>query len=111
MSDTSGHDARFHIESEGMLTVEFVCRFDPDDEDKPCAMWDDPTFYNEDNEEYEPQGFIPGCGLLEWYEAEPSIYPEMFGGVTVHTDWFPIRFTWIGEDGIESWEKIGGDDD
>ena len=107
----NSHQARFHVETEGVLKVEFTCGYDKDDETKPCAMWDEPNYYDEEADEYEPRGFIPGCGLLEWYVAEPSHYPELFAGATVRTDWFPIRFTWIGEDGIESWEQTEGDDE
>jgi hypothetical protein len=97
------HRAQFTVEAEGIVTVKFYCGFEAFDEDKPCSMWKEPNYYDEEADEYENRGFIPGCGLLEWYEAEPSLFPELFDGPEVTTQWFPIKFTWMGEEGIESW--------
>jgi hypothetical protein len=99
------HRAQFTVEAEGMVTVKFYCGYKPDDEGKPCSMWEEPNYYDEKADEYEPRGFMPGCGLLEWYGAEPSLFTELFDGPEVTTQWFPIKFTWMGEEGIESWRQ------
>jgi hypothetical protein len=91
------HEAQFTIEAEGVLSVEFNCQYDADDTEKPCAMWGDP---------FESSSFIPGCGLLEWHEADPSLYVELFRGDTPFvTGWLPITFEWLGHEGIASWER------
>jgi hypothetical protein len=101
------HRAQFTVEAEGMVTVEFYCGFNALDEDKPCAMWENPGGWDDEADKPAPQGFIPGCGLLEWYGAEPSLFTELFAGPEIKTSWFPVEFTWMSEEGIESWGKAG----